>query len=170
LIQSVYPLFGTVKPDAPERERALALGLALRLASMTPSHRSWPLDGFARSLLAAFEVGQLRVYVNAAHECVGYVAWATLTPDVAMQFAAGKPGQLAEWECSDGTCAWILDFLALPGCLGQVMADLRDVVFKEYEQVDYYRIKGRMRRSKRVSRNDRTSFMAVGRRAQEAVA
>ena len=125
------------------------------------------LAGFAGLARGATQVGQLRVYVNKTHECVGYVIWATLTPDVERRFIGGKPRPLADWEFSDGTSAWILDFAVAPGMLQKVLADLRDVVFKDHDQLTYYRLKGQRRLCKRVSRGDHSSFMAAGRRMQE---
>jgi hypothetical protein len=54
--------------------------------------------------------------------------------------------------------------------LANVMVDLRDVVFKDHEQLTYYRVKDQQRLCKRVSRSDHTSFMAAGRRALEVTA
>jgi len=169
-MQTIHSFVGTPPADAPARERALAIGLALQLAASLPSHRGMALAGFAGLARGATQVGQLRVYVNAKHDCLGYVLWATVTPDVEREFIAGKPRPLADWEFSDGTCAWVMDFAVAPGMLKKVLADLRDVVFKDHEQLTYFRMKGQRRLCKRVSRSDHTSFMAAGRRTQEVSA
>jgi hypothetical protein len=49
------------------------------------------------------------------------------------------------------------------GSLPYVLEDLRDVVFRDHEQLSYFRVKGGRRMCKRVSRLDRTTFMAAGR-------
>lgn len=173
MISSIRPLPGELKPPATselQRERALALGLVFQFAATLPSHQHVPLAGLAGLVRTAQEFGQIRVYVNAAHECVGFVIWATLTPDVERRYIGGKPRPLAEWEFSDGTSPWVLDFAVLPGMLRQVMEDLRDVVFKDHEHLTYYRQKNNHRLCKRISRNDRTSFMAAGRRPHEVTA
>ena len=158
---------GELKPSATsECERAVAVGLAFQFAASARSHQGQPLAGFAALARSALQVGQMRVYVNPAHECVGYVVWATLTPDVERDYIAGKPRPLAEWEFSDGTSAWVLDFAVAPGLLPKVMADLRDVVFKDHDQLTYFRLKGQRRLCKRVSRSDGTSFMAAGRQQE----
>lgn len=128
------------------------------------------MAGLVALARSALQVGQMRVYVNTAHECVGFVIWATLTPDVERRYIGGKPRPLAEWEFSDGTSAWVLDFAVVPGLLRLVMKDLRDVVFKNHDQLTYYRQKGKRRLCKRISRNDRTSFMAAARCPQEVAA
>jgi hemolysin-activating ACP:hemolysin acyltransferase len=166
-MQTIFAIDTAPSHDAPARHRALTLGLALQLAAALPSHQGMALAGFAALARAALQVGQMRVYVNKAHECVGYVIWATLTPDVERRFIGGKPRPLAEWEFSDGTSAWVMDFAVAPGLLPKVMADLRDVVLKDHEQLTYYRLKGQRRLCKRVSRSDHSSFMAAGRRMQE---
>jgi len=167
-MQTISAIDTDPSADAPARQRTL--GLALQLAYALPSHRGMTLARFAGLAQGAMQVGQLRVYVNAKNDCVGYVLWATVTPDVERELIAGKPRPLAEWEFSDGTNAWVLDFAAAPGVLPKVMADLRDVVFKNHEQLTYYRLKGQRRLCKRVSRSDHTSFMVAGRRAQEVTA
>src|SRR4051812_23054467 len=169
-MQTICAIETAPSDGAPARERALALGLALQLASMLPSHQDMTSTSFAELARRAMQVGQLRVYVNSDHECVGYVIWATLTPDVERRFVRGKPRELAEWEFSDGTSAWVLDFAVAPGMLRRVMEDLRDVVFKDHDHLTYYRQKGRRRLCKQVSRSNRTSFMAAGRRTQEVAA
>lgn len=163
----IHPLLGELKPSSLTYDHALAIGLAFQFAAGSPHHRDQPLSGFAILVRNALQVGNMRVYVNQARECVGYVIWATLTPDVERRFIGGKPRALAEWEFNDGTSAWILDFGVTPGLLSHVMSDLRDVVFKEHDHLTYYRHKGKRRLCKRISRSDRTSFMAAGRDVQE---
>jgi hemolysin-activating ACP:hemolysin acyltransferase len=161
---AIHSLLGELKPSGnTEREHALALGLAVQYAASSRAHEGLPLSGFAALARSALQVGQMRVYVNAGHECVGYVIWATLTPDVEDDFIDDRPRALAGWEFSDGTSAWVLDFAVMPGLLRQVMTDLRDVVFKDHEQLTYYRHKGPGRLCKRVSRSDGSSFIAAGR-------
>lgn len=63
---------------------------------------------------------------------------------------------------------WILDLAVAPGSLPYVLQDLRDEVFREQEHLTYYRVKNERRVCKRVSRDDRTSFMAAGRRSNPA--
>lgn len=86
-----------------------------------------------------------------------------MTPDVNEEFIKGRPRPLAEWEFSDGTLPWILDFLVAPGHLRPVLVDLRDEVFKDYEHLMYYRFKGMNRICKLISRAHRNTFVAQGR-------
>jgi hemolysin-activating ACP:hemolysin acyltransferase len=164
---AIYSLLGELKPSSTaERDHALAMGLALQFAAASPGHKGLPLTGFAALTQRALQLGQMRVYVNTSHECVGFVIWAMLTPDVESEYIADTPRPLAAWEFSDGTSAWVLDFAVAPGLLRRVMEDLRDDVFKEHEQLTYYRIKGEQRVCKRIRRDDRTSFMTAGHRTQ----
>ncbi len=171
MIPTIHPLLGELKPPATfeaDCQNTLALGLALQLAAIMPSHQGQPLAWFTALARGALQVGQMRVYVNTAHECVGYVIWATLTPDVERLFISGKAYPLADWEFSDGTSAWVLDFAVTPGLLRPVMEDLRDEVFKDHGQLTYYRQKGSRRTCKRISRSDRTTFMAAARQQEVA--
>lgn len=171
LTSIIHPLLGEVSASSEfRRERALAVGLAIQLAVGLPRYQRQPLEDFATLTRRALQVGQMRVYINTAHECVGYVIWATLTPDVECDYIAGKPRPLMDWEFSDGTSACVLDFAAMPGMLRPIMKDLRDVVFKDHEQLTYYRNKGQRRLCKRISRSDCSSFMLAGLRAQGVVA
>jgi hypothetical protein len=86
-----------------------------------------------------------------------------LTPDVETDYIAGQPRPLADWEFSDGTSPWVLAFGAMPEMLPKLLENLRDVVFKDHQHVTYHRFKGQHRLSKRISRGDRSSFMAAGR-------
>jgi hemolysin-activating ACP:hemolysin acyltransferase len=168
-MHSLAAIGGRLKPESAMAGRARDLGLACQFATRLPGHAQMPLGSFVPLLLSAQQVGQFKVYLNGYDECVGYVAWALLTPDVEREFIAGKPRALAEWEFSDGTSPWILDLVVAPGSLPYVLEDLRDVVFKDHAQLTYYRVKGGRRMCKRVSRNDRTTFMAAG-RLREALA
>lgn len=162
---SICAVGGALRPDAPLRRLALDLGLACQFASRLPGHAQMPLGGFVSLAMAAQQVGQLKTYLNGYGDCVGYVIWALLTPDAEREFIGGKARALADWEFSDGTNAWILDLAVAPGSLPYVLEDLRDNVFKDHDQVTYTRLRGGKRLCKRVSRNDRTSFMMAGRRA-----
>ena len=154
------------KVDMAERDRALATGLVMRFAVNHLSNRGPALGGLAVLIQRAIEVGQIVVFVNSAHECVGFAIWATLTPEVERRFIGGKPRQLAPWEFNDGASTWVLDFAAAPGQLRPILENLRDVVFKDREYVTYHRVKAQGRLCKRLSRADRTSFMAAGRSVQ----
>lgn len=170
MIQIIHPLLGEPKPSANfehERDLTAALGLAFQFAAQLPSHQRQPLATFAALARGALQVGQMRVYVNAAYACVGYVIWAALTPDVERLYISGRPRPLADWEFSDGTSPWVLDFAVAPGLVRPVMEDLRDLVFQDYNQLTYFRQKGSRLTCKRLTRDDRTSFMTAGRREQE---
>jgi len=163
-MHSIAAVGGQLEAGSALAQRARDLGLACQFASRLPGHAQMALGSFVPMLISAQQVGQLKVYMNGYGECMGYVAWALLTPDVEREFIAGKPRALAEWEFSDGTSAWILDLAVAQGSLPYVLEDLRDVVFREYQQLTYFRVKGGRRMCKRISRDDRTSFMAAGRR------
>ncbi|MFG6428693.1 toxin-activating lysine-acyltransferase [Roseateles sp. LYH14W] len=165
-MHSICAVGGALKPESKLLRQASEVGLLCQFAARLPSHQQMPLPGFMSLAMATQQVGQLKVYLNGYEECVGYVMWALLTPDVEREFISGKPRALADWEYSDGTSAWILDMAVAPGSLPHVLQDLRDVVFKDQEQLTYFRVKGGRRMCKRVSRADRSSFMAAGRRVQ----
>ena len=110
----------------------------------------------------AIRFGQLKIYFNAYQECVGYVVWAYLTPDVEKQFIAGKIRALDDWEFNDGTSAWILDMAVAPGSLPYVLEDLRDAVFLNHAHVTYFRARRGRQVCKRVSRSSVSYFLSSG--------
>lgn len=155
-----------MRPNSPAALRALELGVLCQFAVRFNAYRQTTLSDFMRLASATQQVGQLKLYFNAYNECVGYVMWALLTPDVEQKFIADKRHSLAEWEYSDGTSAWILDMAVAGNSLIYVMEDLRDVVFENHEHITYIRRKGARSICKRVSRQDRSRFIREGRRVR----
>lgn len=167
-MHSTAAIGGQLKPNSDAARQSQDLGLVCEFAARVPARAQTPLGDMLSLLLTARRLGQLKVYLNGYDECVGYVAWALLTPDVEDEFISGQPRALADWEFNDGTSPWILDMAVESGSLPYVLADLRDVVFSEHEQLTYFRVKGGQTVCKRVSRSDRTTFMSAAR--QEALA
>ena len=167
-MHSTAAIGGLIKPESAAAKRSMDLGLVCEFAARHAYYAPTPIGGLMSLLQNAQRVRQLKVYLNGYEECVGYVVWAFLTPDVEDEFIAGNPRRLAEWEFNDGTSPWILDLAVAPGSLPYVLQDLRDEVFREHEHLTYYRVKNERRVCKRVSRDDRTSFMAAGRRSNPA--
>jgi len=162
-MHSTAAIGGQITPGSAAARRGLDLGLVCQFAARQPSHANTPVGALVTLLQNALRVGQLKVYLNGYDECVGYVVWGFLTPDVENEFIAGTPRALAEWEFNDGTSPWILDFAVAPGSLPYVLRDLRDEVFRAQPQLTYWRTRRDSRACKRVSRDDRSSFMAAGR-------
>lgn len=163
-MHSTFVVGGVLETHSPFRRRAEELGLACQLAARLSIHTQTPLNSFASLVQKAQQLGQFKVYLNGYGECVAYVIWALLSPDVEQEYVDCNPRPLAEWEFNDGTSPWILDFAVAPGSLPYVLADLRDSVFEGYEHVTYYRMKAGGLLCKRLSRDDRTSFMSRARR------
>lgn len=162
-MHSTAAIGGQLKPDSVAARQSLDLGLVCQFAARLPGHAQTPLSGMVPLLLNARKVGQLKVYLNGYDECVGYVVWALLAPEVEQEFISAQPRPLADWEFNDGTSPWILDMAVAPGSLPYVLEDLRDVVFREHEQLTYFRVKGGHTVCKQVSRLDRTTFMSGAR-------
>jgi hemolysin-activating ACP:hemolysin acyltransferase len=162
-MHSTAAIGGKPKPNSDAARQSLDLGTVCEFAVRVRDHAQTPLGGMVSMLLNARRLGQLKVYMNGYGECVGYVVWALLTPEVEDEFLSGEPRPLAEWEFNDGTSPWILDMVVAPGSLQYVLEDLRDVVFREYPHLTYFRVKRERRLFKRVSRLDRTTFMSAGR-------
>lgn len=167
-MHSIAAIGGRLLPESEAALRSRDLGLVCQLAARMTDHARTPLGDFMSLLQNARKLGQLKIYLNAYGDCVGYVAWALLTPDVEDEFIAGAPRALHDWEFNDGTSPWILDMVVAQGSLPYVLEDLRDVVFTGHEHLSYFRLKGGRMVCKRVSRQDRTTFMSAGRRGAVA--
>lgn len=167
-MHSTAAIGGQLQLNSACARQSQDLGLVCQFAARLSDHARRPLGEILSLLLTTQRLGQLKVYLNGYEECVGYVAWALLTPDVEEEFISGNPRPLQEWEFNDGVSPWILDMGVKPGSLPYILEDLRDVVFCEHEQLSYFRLKSGRMVCKRVSRLDRTTFMSAGRRGGAA--
>lgn len=165
---STAAIGGHLKADSNAARESQDIGLVCQFAARMPGRAQAPLGDMLSLLQTGRNLGQLKIYLNGFEECVGYVVWASLTSDVENEFISGAPRPLAEWEFNDGTSTWILDMAVAPGSLDYVLEDLRDVVFREQEQLTYFRTRGGRTVCKRVSRLDRSTFMAAGRQGARA--
>jgi hemolysin-activating ACP:hemolysin acyltransferase len=139
---------GRVRTSTPEFARAALIGLVLQFASQSPYHRNRTLPDIVATLLMAYRLGQLKVYFNDYGECVGYVAWALLSPQVASEFRQTGTRRLESIEWNEGFEPWIVDFLIRPGSLHYVVRDLRHLVFADYASLSYVRARKGVRRLK----------------------
>ncbi|HWW70113.1 MAG TPA: toxin-activating lysine-acyltransferase [Duganella sp.] len=167
-MHSTAAIGGQFKPNSSIARQSQDLGLVCQFAARVSGHAPKPLGEMLSLLLNTHRLGQLKVYLNGYEECVGYVAWAFLTPDVEEEFISGNPRALQEWEFNDGLSPWILDMGVKHGSLSYILEDLRDEVFRDYEQLTYFRIKDGHMVCKRVSRLDHNSFMRAGRKGELA--
>ncbi|MEQ1515547.1 MAG: toxin-activating lysine-acyltransferase [Usitatibacteraceae bacterium] len=129
------------KPSAIARSRAETIGFVCDLARGSPLHAQMNLRQLMGMLDTALSLEQVKVYFNDYGECMGYVVWALLAPDVAQRFLRGNDLSLHLTEWNEGTNAWIIDFLVPLGSLDYVLADLRDSVFKDFDYLTYIRVK-----------------------------
>jgi hemolysin-activating ACP:hemolysin acyltransferase len=158
-IHSICAIGGHLDTTSAAARDAQQLGLICRFACGFPSARV-ALGAFVKHASDAQQVGQLKVYLNGYGDCVGYAIWAFLSPEVEQEFLSGQVRPLAAWEYNEGTRPWILDLFVAPGSLRHVLEDLRDVVFRDHQQVTYRRSKGGWLLCRQVSRSDRTTFMS----------
>lgn len=142
------------KPGETQLKRGQTVGFVCDMARNSPLHAPMPVGGLMSILDAAMALEQVKVYFSDYGECMGYVVWAYLSPDVEQRFLRGKDLSLDLTEWNEGTCPWIVDFLVPRGSLRYVLHDLRDTVFKDHETLTYFRIKNGKRICKRVSRAD----------------
>jgi len=155
---SISAIGGKPAPgEGPER-RATTVGFVCGLARSSLLHAQMSSGALIDMLYPAMHLGQVKIYFNNYGECMGYVVWATLAPDVERRFIRDKNINLHPTEWNEGISLWIIDFLVLRGSLQYVLADLRDRQFAAYETLTYFRIKNGKRIFKRVGRTDGGRF------------
>jgi hemolysin-activating ACP:hemolysin acyltransferase len=145
------------KPTENQTRRVSTIGFVFDMASTSVSHMHLPVTALMRQVNIAISTEQIKVYFNNYGECMGYVVWALLAPDVESRFFNGDLSlQLVEWN--EGTSLWIIDFLVPRGSLKYVLRDLRDDVFKDHSTVTYFRVKRGKLITKQMGRNDGGNF------------
>lgn len=148
------------KPGTQETDRAKLLGFITDFAQGSSYHAKMPLGVFMARLSAAYDLGQVKVYFSDYGECVGYVLWALLAPDVEEKLIRGDSPALHPVEWNEGTSLWIIDFLVRRGSLPYVLQDLRDHTFKDFDTITYFRVKGDFKVIKRIYRADFGTFFS----------
>lgn len=148
------------KPSDLKIERARTLGFICGLARNSHRHAQMPLGSLLGMLDSAILVGQFKLYFNHYGECMGYVVWAFLAPDVENRMLKGKGTTLNLEEWNQGASLWVIDFLVPHGSLPYVLRDMRDNLFKDHDTVTYFRFKNGRRIAKQISRSAGGSFFA----------
>lgn len=152
----------TGEASGPHVERAQFIGHVMQLAARTAHHNSVPLQVLADRALTAHSLEQAKLYFNDYGQCVGYVIWALLSPEVERRFLGTPDSSLHISEWNEGGSLWILDFVVPYGSLRYVMDDLRDQLFPHQACVTYFKYKNRKRMAKRMSRDSFAHFFKRG--------
>jgi hemolysin-activating ACP:hemolysin acyltransferase len=146
------------KPGVAESRRAETIGFVCDLASRSPFHVNLPLAPLLGMVDSAIQLNQIKVYFNDYGECMGYITWAFLAPDVEQRFLHGQDISLHITEWNEGASLWIIDFLVPRGSIPYVLRDMRDTLFRASNTVTYFRFKNTRRIAKRLSREGGGSF------------
>ncbi len=141
-------------PGDTDSQRATEIGFICQLCTVSSVHANLPLQRIVGRLNSPMTVGQYKIYFNDFFQCVGYLTWATLAPDVEKRLLSGEDYHLQTCEWNEGASLWIMDMVFPYGSIRHVLKDLRDELFKGFETVTYFRIKNGKRIFKRVSRAD----------------
>lgn len=144
----------TGKPSDSEVQSAALIGFVCKASVQSPIQAALPLRRIISQLHSPIEVGQYKLYFNDFGQCVGYLTWATLAPDVERRLLSGEDYHLHTCEWNEGASLWIMDMVFPYGSIKHVLNDLRDNLFKDYDTLTYFRIRNGKRIFKRVSRTD----------------
>lgn len=148
----------TGKPSESEVQSAALIGFVCQASVQSPMHAASPLRRIVSQLHSPIEVGQYKLYFNDFGQCVGYLTWAKLAPDVEKRLLSGKDYHLQTCEWNEGASLWIIDMVFPHGSIKYVLRDLRDNLFKDHGMLTYFRVKNGKRIFKRVSRADGGHF------------
>lgn len=153
--------------EAPS-EMAIALasqlGFVAQLAGRSHSHTPYSVAYFQSVVTPAIKQRLIKFYFGSEGQPVGYVIWAFLESDVEERFLETGQWDLHESEWKEGRSLWIVDFLVPFGHLRNVMADLRDNLFKGQNAIRYARTKNEKVICKELSRECVSSFFRKNRR------
>ncbi|MDD5333745.1 MAG: toxin-activating lysine-acyltransferase [Rhodoferax sp.] len=144
----------TGKAENADTHRAALVGFVCQLGAQSPVHANLPLGRTLSQLVSPVEVEQYKLYFNDFGQCVGFVTWAMLAPDVEKRLLLGEDYDLRTCEWNEGASLWIMDMVVPHGSIKHVLEDMRDKLFKDFDTLTYFRIKNRKRIFKRVSRAD----------------
>ncbi|MEI8363687.1 MAG: toxin-activating lysine-acyltransferase [Betaproteobacteria bacterium] len=148
----------TGKPESGDIQDATLLGFVVKTCAQSAAHANVPLRRILGQLSCPIETRQYKLYFNDFGQCVGYLTWAYLAPDVERRLLSGEDYRLHTCEWSEGASLWIMDLVVPYGSIKHVLQDLRDRLFKDYETLTYFRMKNGKRIFKRVSRSDGGHF------------
>ncbi len=147
------------QPADEDLRRAARLGAACQLAARSGPHGGRTLKTFVDAMRMPARLDQWRLYFNDFGQCMGYVTWAFLAPEVEQRILQSGNMRLEDFEWNEGPSAWVMDLLVPEGALLAVLRDLRDHVFAECETLTYARFRrGRPPVFKRVSRCSVSAF------------
>lgn len=155
-------------PGDTDSQRATQIGLICQLCTLSPVHANFPVQRIVSQLNSPMTVGQCKTYFNDFYQCVGYLAWAYLAPDVEKRLLSGEDYHLQTCEWNEGASLWIMDMVVPHGSIKHVLQDLRDTLFKDQDTLTYFRIKNGKRIFKRVSRADGGHFFRSSRAIAKA--
>lgn len=158
-----YSLTGvTGQPDAKELPSLQALGALVHFAGTRPGLAGLPAAYFLNSLWMAQSLDQVKVFYNDFGQCMGYVAWALLTPEVERRTIRSGRLELRDFEWNEGTSLWIVDFAVEKGALRDALSHMRDVLFADHRIVTFARPRHGRTVFKRASRDSTSWFWRAG--------
>lgn len=166
-----YSLTGvTGQPDSKALLSLQTLGALVHFAGTRPSHAALPAAYFLNSLWMAMSLGQVKLFYNDFGQCMGYVAWALLTPEVERRTLRNGRLELRDFEWNEGPSLWIVDFAIEKGALKASMENMRDVLFADHRVVTFARQRNGRAVFKRASRDSTSWFWRARLESSKATA
>ncbi|WLA12161.1 toxin-activating lysine-acyltransferase [Xanthomonas translucens] len=111
------------------------VGTATSLMLQTKEYPHFSLACIKVWLYPPILMRQIRFFYDYRGQPVGYVTWAFLADDVVERLKFDPRFMLHDSEWNEGGNAWVMDFVAMPGYARDLVAELTETEFLEYELV-----------------------------------
>lgn len=143
----------------PNAVTAATIGLFVAASVERGAPLSAPLAWYLERLHRAAELHQIKFYFDRFGRYCGHVWWTHAPASCELVLLRQGPDGLAASNFSSEGDAWILDFGAQFGALASILVDMRDNVLAHGSTLTYFRYKRNHRMAKRISRENRASFL-----------
>lgn len=157
-MQSLNNIAAITRVVIDERQkRAIIVGLIAQMMA-TRANGGKRLAAGLQTIVGAIAADKIKLYFDRHGVFVGYITWATVSPDVENRLLTEPHLDLSGQERSSGASLWITDCVITGKHLLEVLEDLRDKQFVGFQEISYFRVKGQRRIAKRVSRASGHTF------------
>jgi cytolysin-activating lysine-acyltransferase len=103
------------------------MGELTYLLSHSPNHLGYTISDMMRFFMTPIRLNQFRIY-RTKDRPVGFVAWASLRPDISARYATGEYElQIKDWR--SGRDLWFVEFIAPFGHANRIVRELRQDIF-----------------------------------------
>lgn len=142
-----------------EAKKFQILGEVTSLMMASSLHENYRIRDVNNNIIPALQLNQFRIY-KIGNKPIGFVSWAYLSDDIENKFTSEPIFlELEDWHSGDNL--FFMDFMAPFGHARQIIQDLRDNIFQNYQIAKALRFKeiGNLKKvAKYYQRNTASTF------------